>query len=145
MVEIKQTVFLDDVYQDARLIRKAVFIKEQGIDEQAEFDGTDDQATHYVAYENHQPVATARVTVTNKGVHVQRVATLKNFRHKGYAKALLENILRDPKYADEPAFYLGAQETAKGFYEKLGFKQYGKPFMEVGIRHVKMKCAKQSG
>lgn len=137
-MEIKQTSKLDQIYQDARSIRKAVFVNEQGIDEALEFDGTDAQATHYVAYENHRPVATARVTLTEAGVHIQRVATLKNFRNRGYAKHLLETILAAPQYAAFSRFYLGAQESAKGFYETLGFKQFGQPFQEVGIQHINM-------
>ncbi|EEI20449.1 Acetyltransferase [Lentilactobacillus hilgardii] len=139
MVEVKKTNQLNRVYQDAQAIRKSVFVKEQGIDETLEFDGTDGDATHYVAYAQHRPVATARATVTGEGVHIQRVATLKMYRHKGFAKQLLEAILNDPKYKGETNFYLGAQETAKGLYETLGFKQYGDPFMEVGIKHVNMK------
>ncbi|GAA3194788.1 GNAT family N-acetyltransferase [Lentilactobacillus kefiri] len=138
-MEIKQTDQLDNIYQDAREIRRHVFVGEQGINEADEFDGTDSDAIHFVAYQGGQPVATARTTVTADGVHIQRVATEKEYRHKGYAKQLLTTILQSPMFQDTPRFYLGAQATAIGFYETLGFKQYGQPFMEVGIKHVNME------
>lgn len=138
-MEIKLTDQLDNIYQDARTIRHHVFVDEEGIDEADEFDGTDSDAIHFVAYQDNKPVATARTTVTPDGVHIQRVATEKAARHRGYAKQLMEAILDSPMFQDAPRFYLGAQETAIGFYETLGFKQYGDPFTEVGIKHVNME------
>lgn len=137
-MKIERTDALNDIYQDARSIRQAVFVGEQGINPQLEFDGTDGQATHYVVYVQNQPVAIARATVTDHGVHIQRVATLAAFRHRGYAKNVLQAILDDERYAGQTRFYLGAQQTAVGLYQTLGFRQFGQPFMEVGIRHVNM-------
>jgi predicted GNAT family N-acyltransferase len=73
------------------------------------------------------------------GVHIQRVATEKRFRHQGYAKQLLQTILNDDRFANSTRFYLGAQQTAVGFYQTLGFKTYGQPFVEVGIPHINME------
>ncbi|MSE20446.1 GNAT family N-acetyltransferase, partial [Lactobacillus parabuchneri] len=85
------------------------------------------------------PVATARTTVTEAGIHIQRVATEKAYRNQGYAKQLLAYLLASPMFQDAPMFYLGAQKTAIGFYQRLGFEQYGEPFTEVGIPHVNMR------
>ncbi|KRL22515.1 GNAT family N-acetyltransferase [Lentilactobacillus kisonensis] len=137
-MDVKETDQLDKTYNNARLIRRHVFVAEQGIDEHDEFDGTDSQAVHFVAYVNSKPVATARTTVTDEGVHIQRVATEKKFRHSGYAKQLLRYILNDDRFSKASRFYLGAQETAVGFYKTLGFHTYGEPFMEVGIKHWQM-------
>jgi predicted GNAT family N-acyltransferase len=138
-LEIKQTDQLDTIYQDARTIRHHVFVEEQGIDESDEFDGTDSDAIHFVAYVDGTPVATARTTVTEAGIHIQRVATEKAYRNQGYAKQLLAYLLASPMFQDAPMFYLGAQKTAIGFYQRLGFEQYGEPFTEVGIPHVNMR------
>lgn len=138
-LEIKLTDQLDQIYQDARTIRHHVFVEEQGIAETDEFDGTDSDAIHFVGYVNGEPVVTARTTVTKKGVHIQRVATEKAVRHHGYAKQLLEYLLGQPMFEDAPMFYLGAQKTAIGFYQTLGFEEYGEPFEEVGIPHVNMR------
>lgn len=124
------------IYQDAASIRQAVFVKEQGISAQLEFDGLDDQVTHYVGYVDHQPVVTARIRHISQTVHIQRVATLKAFRHHGYAIALLQGIIVE--MPSKTSLELNAQATAIGLYERLGFKQVGEPFEEVGIKHVKM-------
>jgi predicted GNAT family N-acyltransferase len=138
-VEFKKSTQLDTIYHDARTIRRHVFVEEQGIAEKLEFDGSDNGATFFVAYENGRPVATARATATAAGVHIQRVATEKAVRHRGYAKQLLQYLLADSQFKGTKRFYLGAQETAVGFYETLGFKVFGKPFIEVGIKHVNME------
>ncbi|MCH5462325.1 GNAT family N-acetyltransferase [Lactobacillus sp. LC28-10] len=124
------------VYHDAANIRQAVFVKEQGISAKLEFDGLDDQVTHYVGYVEHQPVVTARIRHLGQTVHIQRVATLNAFRHHGYAIGLLQRVIAEmpPKSHLE----LNAQATAIGLYERLGFEQTGEPFEEVGIKHVKM-------
>lgn len=124
------------VYHDAVMIRQSVFVGEQGISTDEEFDGLDDQVTHYVGYVEGQPVVTARVQSANQTVHIQRVATLKHFRHHGYAAALLNQVITDQKPG--MCLELNAQATAIGLYEQLGFKQVGEPFEEVGIQHVAM-------
>ncbi len=138
-MEIRDSNKDKNVYKDALSIRRSVFIEEQGIDENVEFDGTGANATHYVAYVDNKPVATARATKTDEGVHIQRVATLKEYRHQDIAKSLIETILKDPQFKNQTRFYLGGQVTAVGFYEKLGFKVYGKPFLDAGIEHKHME------
>lgn len=128
------------VYHDAVRIRQAVFVAEQGISADLEFDGLDEQVTHYVGYVEQQSVVTARVNQAGEHVHIQRVATLKAYRHHGYAAELLKRIIAD---ADEGAkLELDAQKTAIGLYERLGFYQVGEPFEEVGIEHVSMSRKK---
>lgn len=123
------------VYQDAAAIRQAVFVTEQGIDPLLEFDGEDAQLTHYVGYVAGKPVVTARLNETVHPAHIQRVATLEADRHKGYAFALLQAVLA--QLGDQPVA-LNAQETAVDFYKRLGFKQVGEAFLEVGIVHYQM-------
>lgn len=84
----KATGTANSVYPDAAKIRQAVFVKEQGIDANLEFDTLDEQTTHYVGYINDQPVVTARLNATDAW-HIQRVATLAAERHNGFAAQLL--------------------------------------------------------
>lgn len=124
-----------EVYRDAAAIRQAVFVTEQGIDPKLEFDGEDAQMTHYVGYVAGKPVVTARLNDQVAPAHIQRVATLKADRHHGYAFALLQALLNQlPGQTVE----LNAQETAVDFYKRLGFKQVGDAFLEVGIVHYRM-------
>lgn len=125
--------------QDALMIRKAVFVTEQGINLADELDHLDDQTWHYVAYLNNQPVATARVIEEHPGEwHIQRVATLVNARHQGLASALMNKISADATVHNINSLTLGAQITAQGFYETLGFVTIGSEFIDAGIPHITM-------
>lgn len=94
---------------------------------------------HYVGYIESQAVVTARTIVEDDGAwHIQRVATLNNQRHKGYAKEIMkciEEIAVDDKI---PYLTLGAQDQAQEFYSKLGFNVVGDGFLDAGIPHHRM-------
>ncbi|CAH0416751.1 GNAT family N-acetyltransferase [Periweissella fabaria] len=125
--------------QDALAIRKAVFVTEQGISLKDEIDHLDDQTWHYVAYLNNQPSATARVIEDAPGQwHVQRVATLASARHQGLAHAIMTRIITDATAHNINSLTLGAQITARGFYETLGFQAHGPEFIDAGIVHINM-------
>lgn len=124
------------VYRDAAEIRRQVFVNEQGISAELEFDGRDGQVIHYVGYEGAVPVTTVRVDQQGDQVNLQRVATVKDGRHRGFAATLLNEVIHS--FPVGTTITLGAQETAVGFYEQLGFKIVGEPFEEVGITHFEM-------
>ncbi|PWG00580.1 GNAT family N-acetyltransferase [Levilactobacillus bambusae] len=124
--------------QAALQIRRTVFIDEQGIDADLEFDGTDSDKKHYVGYENGRPVTTARVELTPTGWLVQRVATLPEDRHHGYSQQLLTQIISDAAKAGTPQVRLDAQHQAVSFYDRLGFQVAGGAFLEAGIVHYPM-------
>ncbi|MFC6175365.1 GNAT family N-acetyltransferase [Companilactobacillus huachuanensis] len=141
MKEIKHSRGADsDVYQDSLKIRKAVFVKEQGVPQNLEIDDSENKCTYFNIYLNHQAVATARFSPTeDNGVHIQRVAVLKDFRQQQLGSELIEIII---KYARENNYsyaILGAQNHAQEFYKKLGFDVVGEQYTEVGIQHHDMK------
>lgn len=125
------------LYQDALKIRTAVFVEEQGIPLSLEIDDNELWAMHFVAYdENNQPIGTARVLPDG---HIQRVAVLAAYRHQGVGKALLEAIITFATAQDLPPLTLGAQVSAIGFYQALGFTLTDKPeFLDAGIAHREM-------
>lgn len=139
-MEIKQVIGTGNtVYPDALAIRKTVFIEEQGVDADLELDHQDEDTKHYVAYVGGEAVATARVKpLFNKRVRIQRVATLKQHRRNGYNTQVIKRVLADARAEDFHEAVLDAQETAIGFYEKMGFEVVSEPFLEAGIRHRKM-------
>lgn len=138
-LQIKASKVDPQIIAAAHQIRDAVFVHEQGIDSNLEYDGSDEGATHYVGYIDALPVVTARATLTDQGVHIQRVATIKAARKQGYAQQLLTKLMADYtpllNTSAEPQFYLGAQLTALPFYERLGFQATGPVFLEAGIQH----------
>lgn len=134
-----------EIVAAAHQIRDAVFIEEQKIAPELEYDGTDEGAIHYVGFVASVPVVTARVAVTNEGAHIQRVATVKSARRNGYAQQLLTKLMADitPQLKNNPnvknQFYLGAQLTALPLYESLGFTATGPVFLDAGIKHRLLK------
>ncbi|NLA24987.1 MAG: GNAT family N-acetyltransferase [Bacteroidales bacterium] len=123
-------------------IRMEVFVKEQSIDYEIEFDGEDDISRHFLLFENDIPIATARLRPTAEGLKLERIASLKEHRNKGIGRKIIEyalNYMKKNKTIDK--VYIHAQEGAVEFYKKLGFSICSDGFMEAGILHYKMRLA----
>lgn len=120
---------------DARLIRELVFIQEQQIAAEDEWDDQDAIALHFVIYDGDQPIGTARLL---PNLSVGRVAVLASYRNKGIGKLLMDAIIASVQREQRPFIHLSAQVHAQSFYEKLGFQVQGSVYDECGIPHVKM-------
>lgn len=128
------------VYQDALAIRKKVFIEEQGVSEELELDGLDHRTTHYVGYVDGEPVTTARIHESAAHeYHLQRVATLKEHRGKGYGRELIIFIERSLRHIPDAKVWLSAQDTALPFYEKMGYSVLGEGYIEADMPHHSME------
>ena len=119
-------------------IRETVFIKEQGVTTEEEFDVWDNLATHFLALRKEKPVATARCQLTEKGVKLERFSVLKEFRRCGIGSRLLDFMLNDQILSGNNFFYLHSQLDAVNFYSRLGFVPQGDTFLEAGIEHILM-------
>ena len=106
-----------------------------------EFDELDAVAQHYLLFENELAVATGRFRKTDKGIKIERIATLSQYRGKGYATELLHHLMEvaQTTYTEANCFYLHAQVSVKPLYEKLGFMSYGNTFIEADIVHQAME------
>jgi len=117
-------------------IRTKVFVLEQGVTEEEEYDGKDSICTHYLGLFNEEPVATARVRSLENQAKIERVAVLSNYRGCGIGKELMLYILNDISGVKE--IVLSSQENVIKFYEKLGFKIYGDSYYDARILHRDM-------
>ncbi|MCW9024690.1 MAG: GNAT family N-acetyltransferase [Gammaproteobacteria bacterium] len=133
--EIKTASFSSD--HDAIChIREQVFIHEQQVPEELEWDGLDDQAFHLLALTTEQqPVGTVRML--NNG-HIGRMAVLPDYRHQGAGHALLNHVLKVANQQHLDRVFLHAQTSAVSFYEQQGFISEGPIFMDAGIPHQTM-------
>ncbi|MBP6058619.1 MAG: GNAT family N-acetyltransferase [Nitrosomonas sp.] len=119
-----------------RIIRTTVFIHEQRIPEDLEWDDFDLVSMHVLALNSdEQPIGTARLLPDG---HIGRMAVLKEWRGKGLGTAMLLRILEELRNRRIQKAILNAQTTAIKFYEKFGFQVSGKEFTEAEIPHVKM-------
>lgn len=118
-------------------IRKVVFVDEQEVSREEEFDSFESSSIHYLATLNGQPAGTARWRIKSDGIKLERFAVLYEHRKKGVAAAVLKKVLEDTVPLGHE-IYLNAQVTAIGFYEKYGFRKTGPLFVEADIDHYKM-------
>ena len=122
----------------ARSIRHAVFVEEQGVPVEHEIDGLDDQCRHFLVrrrLENgsRQAVATARARVTARGWKIERVAVLREQRGRSVGAALVRHMLGAAP--EHQVVYIHAQQSAIGFWQRVGFAVEGPEFFEAGIPH----------
>lgn len=124
----------------AKEIRKAVFMDEQGF--QDEFDEIDNTAAHIVLFdEDEVPVATCRVfwNAIMNAYTLGRLAVIKKSRGKNIGSAIVKEAEGYVQKKGGKDIVLHAQCRAAGFYEKLGFIEFGNIENEEGCPHIWMK------
>ncbi len=124
----------------AQSVRTAVFVQEQGIAPEDEWDADDATALHAVLFDlNGQALGNGRLLQPSATVaKVGRMAVLKEARGNGYGARLLQALIRCGRQSRHKEIRLSAQRTAESFYAAHGFVAVGEPFDEVGIPHMEM-------
>ena len=124
-------------------IRFEVFVNEQNVPQEMELDSDDDRAWHVLILSGENVLGTARLVVEEKDLNpvgrIGRMAVLKEFRHQGIGLELLKNLINFGVKQGICEYYLHAQLSAQGFYEKEGFISEGEVFEEAGILHQSMR------
>lgn len=117
-------------------IRRLVFIIEQSVPKEEEWDGRDEASWHWLATdESGRPIGTARLLPEGQ---IGRMAVLKEYRGYGVGAALLEQAVDKASRLGFKGVFLNAQAHALEFYRKAGFEPEGEEFMEAGIPHYRM-------
>lgn len=122
-----------------RALRRAVFIEEQNVPEDLEWDGRDGEAVHMLARLDGQAVGTLRMFLTPPTAKIGRVCVLQPLRGTGVGRALMQaalGLLRDERGIVEAK--LGAQMQVLEFYRGLGFEAHGPIYDDAGIPHRDM-------
>lgn len=129
-----------DLGDDAGRIRSEVFLEEQKIPAEMEWDDGDRAAVHAVAYNGlGQPIATGRLLQASPGVaRIGRMAVHRAVRGSGVGRQVLEELLSAAAARGDHEVMLHAQRSAQSFYLGLGFVPRGEPFEEAGIPHIEM-------
>jgi YbgC/YbaW family acyl-CoA thioester hydrolase len=126
--------------RDAQAIRTAVFVQEQQIPAEMEWDAADDGCTHAVAYNRFgMPLATGRLLEHVPGVaKIGRMAVTQTMRGSRIGRAVLDALMQAARAQADREVILHAQLTAAPFYARAGFVERGPVFEEAGIPHVEM-------
>ncbi len=120
----------------ARAIRTEVFVREQGIPVELEWDDADTASLHCVAYDGDRPVGTGRLLPDG---HIGRMAVLADQRRAGVGSRVLDTLVSAGFDAGHSVLVLSAQQYVSAFYRAHGFVESGEPFIEAGIPHVEMR------
>lgn len=126
--------------EPARRIRTEVFIDEQRVPLEMEWDEADDGCLHAVAFNRiGQPVATGRLLPAQGGsAKIGRVAVNKVLRGSGVGRRLMQALMDAASRRGDREIVLHAQRSAESFYRSLGFTARGAEFEEAGIPHIEM-------
>jgi predicted GNAT family N-acyltransferase len=116
-------------------IRRLIFIEEQGVPEELEWDGLDATAVHAKATSpTGEVIGTARLLPDGQ---IGRMAVLRQWRGAGVGTAMLQRLIAHA--AARENLFLNAQTSAESFYRRNGFESEGEIFMEAGIPHIRMR------
>ncbi|NOT89936.1 MAG: GNAT family N-acetyltransferase [Lysobacter sp.] len=122
---------------DLRAVREPVFVREQQVPIELEWDELDPRCVHVIARDaTGKPIGTGRLTPEHK---IGRMAVLPEWRGRGVGDALLLSLIHEAAQRRWPELRLHSQASAVGFYVKHGFVPYGDRFMEAGIEHQSMR------
>ncbi len=134
----------DEARAMARPLREAVFVHEQGVPVEQEWDELDACSDHALALAPEgQPIGTARLLPESGSAagayRIGRMAVLKPWRGRGVGAALLNALLERAAGCGARSIVLHAQTHASGFYQRFGFSAEGGEYLEAGIPHFTMR------
>jgi len=133
-------ITINENFEDSKKIRQTVFVEEQGFDPEIEFDDIDEYATHMALYLDGKPIGSGRLYETEENVfRLGRIAILKEYREMGYGKILLSEMEKKAIEKGARHLILLGQITAKGFYNKLGYKEIGDVSTEDYVPEIYMR------
>ena len=136
MLQIRNVDFDNINRKHIHSIRNEVFINEQGIDPQIEYDGLDSSAIHTLIFIKDKAVGTGRILSDG---HIGRVAVLNEYRSQSIGSKIIGSLIDVAVENNYDRVYLGAQKQAINFYLKLGFTPFGEEFIEANIVHLSME------
>lgn len=123
-------------------IRTEVFVQEQHIPAEMEWDAADTTCLHALALNRlGMPLGTGRLLEHGPGVaKIGRMAVRRSLRGGHVGRAVLDALMQAARARGEREVLLHAQTSAAGFYLRAGFVPRGDVFEEAGIGHLEMVC-----
>ncbi|HXU94464.1 MAG TPA: GNAT family N-acetyltransferase [Gallionella sp.] len=119
-----------------RAVREAVFMREQGVPEELEWDGLDEGCRHALALSlQGEAVGCGRLLPDG---HIGRIAVLPEWRNRKVGTAIMEALLAEARTRGLQQVEIDAQTQAVPFYHGFGFVEQGEVFMDAGMPHIKM-------
>ncbi|PIC79367.1 GNAT family N-acetyltransferase [Sporosarcina sp. P18a] len=123
-------------------IRKAVFVEEQHVPEEDEFDEFDvlgELCEHILVEHNGQAIASGRLRIVDGVGKLERICVLASHRSLGVGKVIVSGLEDIAKEKGIVSLKLHGQTHAEEFYRKLEYATTSDIFMEDGIPHIVME------
>jgi len=133
-----------ELEKPARQLRTEVFLEEQKVPVEMEWDEADATAVHAVAFNRMgMPVATGRLLQPLTGddsstVRIGRMAVTRVLRGTGLGRDILLALMQRAREQGRRKVVLHAQRSAEGFYQRQGYIAQGETFVEASIDHIEM-------
>lgn len=119
-----------------RAIREEVFIREQNVPEELEWDEMDGGSRHALALSlNGDAIGCGRMLPNG---HIGRIAVLPQWRNQRVGTAIMEALLDEARIRGLTQVDVNAQVQALPFYHHFGFVEVGDEFMDAGMPHKRM-------
>ncbi|WP_336782472.1 GNAT family N-acetyltransferase [Paenibacillus illinoisensis] len=137
IVEVDNQELLDACFT----IRTAIFVEEQGVPAEDEFDAYDalgTEARHILLYVDGVPAASSRLRIVENIAKLERICVMMDYRKHGLGRVLIDKLEQMALDQGLKKAKLHAQVQASGFYERLGYAAASDVFMEDGIPHLLM-------
>jgi predicted GNAT family N-acyltransferase len=128
-----------DSYALLTMIREKVFIEEQKVTPQLEWDGIDEEAIHFLALKDGIAIGCARAIVIDNHTQLGRMAVLKEHRGESIGSALIEKAILTAKLNQLSVIQISAQCHAIDFYKKFGFEAKSDIYFDAEIPHRDMR------
>jgi predicted GNAT family N-acyltransferase len=136
-LKIEIVKWIDD-HTQLKNIREKVFIQEQKVTPELEWDGMDEKAIHFLVFNDKAAIGCARAIVIKDHMQLGRMAVLKEYRGQGIGSALIEKAMTTAKLNQLSAIYISAQCHAIDFYKKFGFEVTSDIYLDAEIPHRDM-------
>ena len=127
-----------DGHAQLKNIREKVFIQEQKVTPELEWDGMDEKAIHFLVFKDEEAIGCARAIVIKSQMQLGRMAVLKEYRGQGAGSTLIEKAIVTAKLKQLSGIHISAQCNAINFYVKFGFEVMGDTYLDAEILHRDM-------
>jgi len=127
-----------DSHAQLKNIREKVFIQEQKVTPELEWDGMDEKAIHFLVFKDEEAIGCARAIVIKSQMQLGRMAVLKEYRGQGVGSTLIEKAIVTAKLKQLSSIQISAQCNAINFYVKFGFEVTGDTYLDAEILHRDM-------
>ncbi|KAB7672587.1 GNAT family N-acetyltransferase [Bacillus sp. B1-b2] len=138
---IAQKITTEEELQKAFQIRKEIFVVEQGVpleDEFDEFDTLNGACEHILVFHEGNPVGTGRIRIVEMVGKLERICILEPYRKFGLGSVIIATLEELAGKRGISKVKLHGQTQAQGFYKRLGYQSSSSEFIEDGIPHVLM-------